>query len=141
MIVCLFTLLPLAAQKSPVGIVSVQDSVKGFQFGVFSSVAADGGYGYNWAFGKRSQWLLHVSAMPTFVVYQHHKLTVNGEEKRDGRASFNMIFNERAAVVCHFSPCYHAGASFMMSNSVFDNSNIVVNQNKWLARAFVGVRL
>jgi opacity protein-like surface antigen len=45
LIVCLFTLLPLAAQKSPVGIVSVQDSVKGFQFGVFSSVAADGGYG------------------------------------------------------------------------------------------------
>lgn len=104
-------------------------------------VGLGGGYGYNWAFGKRSQWLLHVSAMPTFVVYQHHKLTVNGEEKRDGRASFNMIFNERAAVVCHFSPRYHAGASFMMSNSVFDNSNIVVNQNKWLARAFVGVRL
>lgn len=42
LIVCFFTLLPLAAQKSPVGIVSVQDSVKGFQFGVFSSVAADG---------------------------------------------------------------------------------------------------
>jgi len=33
------------AQKSPVGIVSVQDSVKSVQLGVVSSVAADGGHG------------------------------------------------------------------------------------------------
>ena len=33
------------AQRFPVGIVSVQDSVKSFQFGVISSVAADGGHG------------------------------------------------------------------------------------------------
>ncbi len=35
----------LHAQKSPVGIVSIQDSVKSIQFGVISSVAADGGHG------------------------------------------------------------------------------------------------
>ena len=33
------------AQKSPVGIVSVQDSVKSVQVGVISSVSADGGHG------------------------------------------------------------------------------------------------
>lgn len=33
------------AQKSPVGIVSTQDSVKSIQFGVISSVATDGGHG------------------------------------------------------------------------------------------------
>ena len=33
------------AQIFPVGIVSVQDSVKSVQFGVISSVAADGGHG------------------------------------------------------------------------------------------------
>ena len=33
------------AQNSPVGIVSVQDSVKSVQFGVISSVATDGGHG------------------------------------------------------------------------------------------------
>ena len=32
------------AQKSPVGIVSVQDSVKNIQFGIISSVAPDGGH-------------------------------------------------------------------------------------------------
>lgn len=37
--------LTMMAQKSPVGIVSVQDSVKSVQFGVISSVAADGDHG------------------------------------------------------------------------------------------------
>ena len=41
----LFTSLPLMAQNSPVGIVSVQDSAKSVQFGVISSVATDGGHG------------------------------------------------------------------------------------------------
>ena len=41
----LFTSLPLMAQNSPVGIVSVQDSVKSVQLGVISTVAADGGHG------------------------------------------------------------------------------------------------
>ena len=35
----------IQAQKSPVGIVSVQDSVKSVQLGIISSVAADGGHG------------------------------------------------------------------------------------------------
>ena len=29
----------------------------------------------------------------------------------------------------------------MMSNSIFDNDKITVNPNKWIARAFLGVRL
>ena len=37
--------LSVQAQNSPVGIVSVQDSVKSVQFGVISSVATDGGHG------------------------------------------------------------------------------------------------
>ena len=41
----LFTSLPLMAQNFPVGIVSVQDSVKSVQLGVISSVTADGGHG------------------------------------------------------------------------------------------------
>ena len=106
----------------------------------FSNVSIGGGYGYNWVFGGRSQWLLHLSALPTFVVYKHNKLNVNEQEIKDSQASFNMIFNERAAVVYHFTPRYHTGASFMMSNSVFDNSNVVVRQNKWLARVFFGIR-
>ena len=107
----------------------------------FANVAIGGGYGYNLVLGQHSQWLLHLSAVPSVVVYKHNRLTVNNDEKRDHGLSFNMIFNERASVVYHFSPRYLAGASIMMSNSIFDNDKVTVNQNKWLARAFFGLRL
>lgn len=54
--------------------------------------------------------------------------------------SFGMIFNERAAVVYNFSLRYFASATLTMSNSFYDN-DVTVNQNKWRARAFVGLRL
>ena len=102
-------------------------------------IGIGGGYGYNWVPGKR--WLLHLSMLPTFVVYNRNKMTVNGEHKEAQHMRFNMIFNERAAIVYHFSPRYFAGATLVMNNSVFDDDAVVVNQNKWCARAFFGLRL
>jgi hypothetical protein len=115
-------------------------------------IGIGGGYGYNWVLGKR--WLLHLSMLPTFVVYNRNKMTVNGECKEAKRMRFNMIFNERAAIVYNFpvkgnlksvkgglkSPRYFAGATLVMNNSVFDDDVVVVNQNKWRARAFIGLR-
>ncbi len=98
-----------------------------------------GGYGYNWVLGKK--WLLHFSSLPTFVVYNRNNFTVNGERKKAKRMRFNMLFNERLAVVRNFSPRFFAGATLVMNNSVFDDDVVVVNQNKWRARAFLGVRL
>ena len=107
----------------------------------FTNIALGGGYGYNLVLGQHSQWLLHLSALPSVVVYKHNRLTVNDDEKKDHGLNFNMIFNERASVVYHFSPRFLGGASAIMSNSIYDNDNITVNQNKWLVRAFVGLRL
>ena len=39
----------IKAQNFPVGVVSTQDSVKGFQLGIISSVAPDGGRGVQFA--------------------------------------------------------------------------------------------
>ena len=98
-----------------------------------------GGYGYNWVLGKR--WLLHFSMLPTFVVYNRNKFTVNDELKKAKHMRFNMIFNERVAIVRNFSSRYFAGATLVMNNSIFDDNVVVVNQNKWRARAFFGLRL
>ena len=102
-------------------------------------VGIGGGYGYNWVIGKK--WLLHFSMLPTAVVYNRNNLTLNGERKKAKHVRVNMIFNERAAIVHHFSSRYFAGASIVMNNSLFDNDDVVINQNKWRARAFVGMRL
>ena len=98
-----------------------------------------GGYGYNLVLG--SKWLLHFSMLPTFVVYNRNNFTVNGERKRAKHMRFNMIFNERVAIVRNFSSRFFAGATLVMNNSIFDDDVVVVNQNKWRARAFVGLRL
>jgi len=102
-------------------------------------VGIGGGYGYNWVLGKK--WLLHFSMLPTVVVYNRNKFTVNDERKEAKRMRFNMIFNERAAIVYNFSPRYFAGVTLVMNNSVFDDDVVVVNQNKWRARASLGMRL
>ena len=102
-------------------------------------IGIGGGYGYNLVLGQK--WLLHLSILPTFVVYNYNKLIVNGERREAKHMRFNMIFNERAAVVYNFSPRYFAGATLVMNNSVFDDEVVIVNQNKWRARAFFGFRL
>ena len=69
------------------------------------------------------------------------KITVNDERRNVGRMRFNMLFNERAAIVYNFSPRYFAGATLVMSNTLFNEKAVTVNQNKWVVRAFVGMRL
>ena len=98
-----------------------------------------GGYGYNWVLGKK--WLMHFSMLPTVVLYNRNKFTVNGERKNAKHIRFNMIFNARAAVVYNFSPRYFTGFTLVMNSSIFDDDVVVVNQNKWRARAFLGMRL
>ena len=102
-------------------------------------IGIGGGYGYNWVLGEK--WLLHFSMLPTFVVFNRNNMTVNGVRKKAKHMRFNMIFNERVAVVRNLSPRYFIGATLVMNNSIFDDDVVVVNQNKWRARAFFGMRL
>ena len=105
----------------------------------FRHLGIGGGYGYNLVLGKK--WLIHLSALPTFVVYNYNRLTINGESRHAGRMRFNMLFNERAAIVYNITSRYFVGTSLVMTNSLFDDKNVVINQNKWVGRAFVGMRL
>lgn len=98
-----------------------------------------GGYGYNLVLGKK--WLIHLSTLPTFVVYNRNNFTVNGERKRAKHMRFNMLFNERVAAVYNFSPRYFAAVTLTVNNSLFDNDKVTINQNKWRARASFGMRL
>lgn len=108
-----------------------------------------GGYAYNWIIGRK--WLLHFSMLPSFVVYNRNNMMVcsaedrqqgrEGEDRKAHRIRFNMLFNERAAIIRNFSSRYFVGVTLTMNNSVFDDDVVVVNQNKWRTRAFLGIRL
>ena len=102
-------------------------------------VGIGGGYGYNWVLGRK--WLLHFSMLPTFVVYNRNNMTIRGERKKAEHIRFNMLFNERAAIVHFFSPRHFAGATLVVNSSLFSDDAVVINQNKWRLRAFLGMRL
>lgn len=102
-------------------------------------VGIGGGYGYNLVLGRK--WLLNLTLLPTFVVYNRNKLTINDESQHAGRMKFNMLFNERAAVVYNFSSRYFIGLTGVATNSLFVDDAVTVHQNKWVAHAFVGMRL
>ena len=103
-------------------------------------IGLGGGYAYN--FVIRKKWLIHLSAMPSFVVYNYSKQTLDGEEKKSSDpVRFNMLFNEHVAVVYNFSKRYFAGFTTVVNSSLFNDKSVVANQNKWRMRAFFGMRL
>lgn len=102
-------------------------------------IGIGGGYGYNLVLGRK--WLINLSLLPTFVVYNRNKLTINDESQYANKMRFNMLFNERAAIVYNISPHYFAGLTAIVNNSLFVDKAVTVHQNKWVAHAFVGVRL
>lgn len=102
-------------------------------------IGIGGGYGYNLVLCRK--WLLNLTLLPTFVFYNRNKLTINDESQHAGHMKFNMLFNERAAVVYNFSSRYFVGLSAVVNNSLFVDDAVTVHQNKWVAHAFVGMRL
>lgn len=105
----------------------------------FGHLGIGGGYGYNLVLRKK--WLLHVSLLPCFVVYNHNSISVDGERITSGHMKFDMLFNEKAAVVYNFSPRYFAGLNAVARSSLFTDKIVTVHQSKWAAHAFVGMRL
>ena len=102
-------------------------------------IGIGGGYGYNFVLGRK--WLLNLSVLPTIVVYNRNKISVDGERIKASHMRFDMLFNERAAVVYNFSTRYFAGVNALANNSLFGGKDVTIHQSKWAAHAFVGVRL
>ncbi len=98
-----------------------------------------GGYAYNLV--VRDKWLFHISLLPTVVVFNRSNITIDGEKKKIHTKFPDMIFNERIAIVRNFSTRYFAGLTAVISNTLFNDNNVVINQNKYYTRLFVGMRL
>jgi len=97
-----------------------------------------GGYAYN--FVVRDKWLFHVSALPTLVFYNRNNLTINGKRTKMTTKFPDMIFNERVAIIHNFSPRYFAGATLVINNTLYNDNDVIINQNKWVTRGFFGIR-
>lgn len=81
-----------------------------------ASIGLGGGYGYNWVISP--QWMVHASAIPTFVVGSTSHMTVNGERERLPFAFPEFIVTGRTAVLYELTEAHFFGLSFVTHNTL-----------------------
>jgi hypothetical protein len=104
-----------------------------------TNIGLGAGYGYN--FVPHRGWLLHLSALPTFILYSHTSMTF-GEDRIPLHYHFpEVIITSRGAVVRQWTKTY-AGISMRFNfTNIGSEKSLAVHNQKWLARAFYGIRL
>ena len=102
------------------------------------NVAVGGGYAHNFVYRK---CLFHLSLVPTVIVYNYNKITLNNLKRVEYTHFPDFIVNARAAVLYNISPRYFVGSTVVANSSVLGNFDHYTSQTKWLARAFFGFRI
>lgn len=103
-----------------------------------TNLAVGGGYGYNYVPARR--WLLHLSALPTIIVYSHATLTTDDVRVPLHYHFPEIIFTGRAAVVRQLGH-HFTGLSLVLNiTNVGYHDNLAIYNSKWRARAFYGIR-
>ena len=104
-----------------------------------TNIGVGAGYGYNYV--PSHDWLLHISSLPTFIVYSHTSMNF-GDIRIPLHYHFpEVIITGRGAVV------RQKGNKFYGLSMVFNFTNIgyeeslTVHNTKWRLRAFFGIRL
>ena len=104
----------------------------------YYAVTLSAGYGYNWALPKN--WMIHISAMPGFVVLSSRKCRLDGAPL-DWRYHFpEVIITGRGAVIHEMDPMF-LGLSMVFNYSNSGNPQLLqVKNTQWSAQVFIGVR-
>ena len=104
-----------------------------------TNMALGGGYGYNYV--PSQGWLLHLSALPTFVVYSNTSMTF-GDTRVPLHYHFpEVIITGRGAIIRQW------GNKFLGISMVYNFTNIghkeslALHNTKWRIRTFFGLRL
>ena len=97
------------------------------------------GYGYN--FVLRHNWLLHISSLPTFIVYGYRRMYIDNERQTMDYSFPEVIITARGAVV-HSWKKYFMGATIVYNYSkTGQQERLEINNTKWRIRTFLGIRL
>ena len=104
-----------------------------------TNIGIGGGYGYNYV--PSQDWLLHISATPTFIVYSNTSMTFG-----DARVPLHYHFPE-AIITGRGAVVRQLGNKFFGMSMVFNFTNIgneeelALHNIKWRIRMFYGLRL
>ena len=104
-----------------------------------TNIGLGAGYGYNYV--PHQGWLLHISGLPTFIVYSNTSMTFD-----DTKVSLKYHFPEviitgRGAAVYQWRNKF-AGVSMVYNfTNIGHEESLAVHNSKWRLRTFFGLRL
>ena len=102
-------------------------------------IGIGGGYGYNFVPGKG--WLLHISVLPTFIVYTNTSMTL-GDSNVPLHYHFpEVIITSRGAVLRHWSNKFIGLSMVFNYTNTGDKDNLELQNTKWRVRTFFGLRV
>ena len=96
------------------------------------------GYGYNFVPGRG--WLLHISALPTLIVHSTASLNHEGAYTRLHYHFPEAIITGRTSVVHQWSNKLVGMSMVYTYTGIGDKNELAVENAKWYARAFFGLR-
>ena len=104
-----------------------------------TNISLGAGYGYNYVPGRG--WLLHISALPTFIVYSNTSMTFG-----DTRVPLNYHFPEviitgRGAVVRQWGNKFLGMSMLFNFTNIGHKESLTIHNIKWRVRTFFGLRL
>jgi len=103
-----------------------------------TNIGIGAGYGYNYV--PHRGWLLHLSLLPTLIVWSNSSLTI-GEKRTKQHYHFpEFIVTGRAAVVYNWSNKFLGASAVYNFTNIGDKDELAVYNSKWRARAFFGLR-
>ena len=104
-----------------------------------TNIALGAGYGYNYV--PRQGWLLHLSALPTFIVYSNTSMTF-GDTRVPLHYHFpEVIITGRGAVVRHWGNKFLGLSMVFNFTNIGHEENLTLHNTKWRIRTFFGIRL
>ena len=103
-----------------------------------TNIALGAGYGYNYV--PSQGWLLHVSALPTFIVYSNTSMTF-GDTSVPLHYHFpEVIITGRGAVVHHWGNKFIGMSMLFNFTNIGHKESLGVHNIKWLVRTSFGLR-
>ncbi len=103
-----------------------------------TNIALGAGYGYNYVPGRG--WLLHISALPTFIVYSNTSMTF-GDTRVPLEYHFpEVIITGRGAVVRQWGNKFFGLSMVFNFTNIGDKDTLSIHNIKWRIRTFFGLR-
>lgn len=103
-----------------------------------TNIGIGAGYGYNYV--PSQGWLLHISGLPTFIVYSKTSMTI-GDTRVPLHYHFpEVIITGRGAVVRQWSNKFLGLSMVFNFTNIGHKESLSVHNTKWRVRTFFGLR-